>query len=145
MTDFLERLDPAICSRFIEFLIAERGEISREFHDRLAELYLRMAVSAKRRGDDIVRKTTYEKLLQFIDTTDHYSTDRLFGLLPSDGPSGFLFHREVRTNSRPYRSLRGKGHPTRSPRSPRQRAGSIRLPLTGLPQSRRVLQAHIST
>ncbi|KAM5530078.1 hypothetical protein V8D89_016261 [Ganoderma adspersum] len=84
VTDFLERLDPAICSRFIEFLIAERGETSREFHDRLAELYLRMAVAAKRRGDDVARKATYEKLLQFIDTTDHYSTDRLFGLLPSD-------------------------------------------------------------
>ncbi|PIL35798.1 hypothetical protein GSI_02528 [Ganoderma sinense ZZ0214-1] len=84
VTDFLEHLDPTICARFIEFLIAERGETSREFHDRLAELYLRMAVAAKRRGDDVARKATYEKLLEFIDTTDYYSTDRLFGLLPSD-------------------------------------------------------------
>ena len=87
VTDFLERLDPAICSRFIEFLIAERGEISQQFHDRLAELYLRMTTTAKRRGDDAARKMAYEKLLEFIETTDHYSADRLFGLLPSESVS----------------------------------------------------------
>ena len=52
VADFLERLDPATCAKYIEFLIAERGETSQRFHDRLAELYLRMTVSAKRRGDD---------------------------------------------------------------------------------------------
>ena len=31
----------------------------------------------------------YAKLLRFIDTTEHYRPDRLYGLLPSDGM--FLF------------------------------------------------------
>ncbi|KAI0324590.1 hypothetical protein GY45DRAFT_1331365 [Cubamyces sp. BRFM 1775] len=84
VADFLERLDPAICARFIEYLISERGETSQDFHDRLVELYLRMTVAAKRRGDDETRKKTYEKLLHFIDTTEHYSADRLFGLLPPE-------------------------------------------------------------
>lgn len=52
VADFLEQLDPAICARYIEFLVAERGETSQQFHDRLADLYLDMTVSAKRRGDD---------------------------------------------------------------------------------------------
>ncbi|TBU49828.1 hypothetical protein BD309DRAFT_850781 [Dichomitus squalens] len=82
--DFLERLDPAICARYIEFLISERGETSQEFHDRLAELYLRMTMAAKRRGDDGARRSVYERLLKFIDTTDHYSADRLFAMLPSE-------------------------------------------------------------
>ncbi|TFK87975.1 hypothetical protein K466DRAFT_662647 [Polyporus arcularius HHB13444] len=84
VADFLERLDPAICARYIEFLISERGETSRHFHDRLAQLYLRMTVNAKKRGDDAARRATYDKLLQFIDTTDHYSADRLFASLPSE-------------------------------------------------------------
>ena len=52
VADFLERLDPAICARFIEYLINERGETSQDFHDRLVELYLRMTLAAKKRGDD---------------------------------------------------------------------------------------------
>ena len=55
VTDFLERIDPAVCARFIEYLIAERGETSQEYHDRLAELYLRMTIVAKKRGDDGTR------------------------------------------------------------------------------------------
>ena len=31
------------------------------------------------------RKLTYEKLLDFIDTTEDYTADRLFGMLPSEG------------------------------------------------------------
>ncbi|KAI0749541.1 vacuolar sorting protein 39 domain 1-domain-containing protein [Daedaleopsis nitida] len=84
VADFLEKLDPALCARYIEFLISERGETSQQFHDRLAELYLRMTVAAKRRGDDVARRRTYEKLLQFINTTEHYSADRLFAMLPSE-------------------------------------------------------------
>ncbi|KAI0768086.1 hypothetical protein BD413DRAFT_605556 [Trametes elegans] len=84
VADFLESLDPAICARYIEYLINERGEVSQEFHDRLAELYLRMTVEAKKRSDDQARKKSYEKLLHFIDTTQYYAPDRLFGLLPSE-------------------------------------------------------------
>ncbi|KAH9856486.1 hypothetical protein C2E23DRAFT_865919 [Lenzites betulinus] len=84
VADFLEHLDPSICARYIEYLIAERAETSQAFHDRLAELYLRMTTDAKKRGDDEARKKAYEKLLHFIDTTEHYSADRLFGLLPPE-------------------------------------------------------------
>ncbi|KAJ3475842.1 hypothetical protein NLI96_g11566 [Meripilus lineatus] len=84
VADYLEGIDPAICSRFVEFLIAERGEESPAFHDRLAELYLRMTVSSKKRGDQETRKHMYSKLLDFVDKTHHYRPDRLFGLLPSD-------------------------------------------------------------
>ncbi|KAI0787910.1 hypothetical protein C8Q74DRAFT_1366714 [Fomes fomentarius] len=84
VADFLEQLDPAICARYIEFLVAERGETSQQFHDRLADLYLHMTVSAKRRGDDGGRRQAYDKLLHFIDVSEYYSADRLFALLPSE-------------------------------------------------------------
>jgi hypothetical protein len=54
VADYLEQIDPSICARYIMFLIEERGEVSSLFHDRLAELYLSMTSSAKKRGDDSV-------------------------------------------------------------------------------------------
>lgn len=44
-------VDLAVCARYLEFLVAERDERSPDFHDRLAELYLRMTVQAKKKGD----------------------------------------------------------------------------------------------
>ncbi|KAF7795997.1 hypothetical protein EIP86_007166 [Pleurotus ostreatoroseus] len=85
VADFLEKLDPAICARYVEFLIGEREEDSTMFHNRLAELYLNMTINAKKHGDNERRKIMKDKLLTFIDTTDRYETGRIFGLLPSDG------------------------------------------------------------
>lgn len=85
VADFLETIDPAICARFVEYLINEKGDESALFHNRLAALYLRMTMAAKKRGDGETRQAMKAKLLHFIDTTSHYQVDRLFGLLPSDG------------------------------------------------------------
>ena len=52
VADFLEKLDPAICARYVEFLIGEREENSTMFHNRLAELYLNMTINAKKHGDN---------------------------------------------------------------------------------------------
>lgn len=106
MADHLESIDPQICARYLEYLIGERNEESAHFHDRLAELYLGMTLTAKRRGDESKHKRVYErstilnllrsgrlgsqeaiyaKLLQFIDSTHHYRIDRLYGLMSSEG------------------------------------------------------------
>ncbi|KAF9815620.1 hypothetical protein IEO21_04480 [Rhodonia placenta] len=84
---YLEGIDPSICARFLEFLIDERGEESQLFHDWLAELYLRMTITAKKEGDEGTAETQshmYARLLHFVDTTDHYNTHRLYALLPSE-------------------------------------------------------------
>jgi len=52
VADYLESIDPRICSRYLEHLIEERKEEAPVFHDRLAELYLYMIRSAKKRGDE---------------------------------------------------------------------------------------------
>ena len=52
VADFLEKLDPAICARYVEFLIGEREEDSTMFHNRLAELYLNMTINVKKHGDN---------------------------------------------------------------------------------------------
>lgn len=52
VADYLEGIDPQLCARYLEFLIEERREESTHFHDRLAEVYLKMTLSAKKHGDD---------------------------------------------------------------------------------------------
>ncbi|KAG1771130.1 rab guanyl-nucleotide exchange factor [Suillus placidus] len=81
VTDYLEKIDPTISTRYIEYLVDEKGEESPAFHDRLTELYLNMTLSAHKQGDEAKELEVYSKLLRFINTTDHYRPDRLYGLL----------------------------------------------------------------
>ncbi|KAI0041201.1 hypothetical protein FA95DRAFT_1611206 [Auriscalpium vulgare] len=84
VANFLEGVDPKHCARYLEFLIEERNEEAPQFHDRLAELYLKMSLDAKKKGDTDAYQAVYAKLLTFIDTTNRYRLDRLFSLLPTD-------------------------------------------------------------
>ncbi|EGN98719.1 hypothetical protein SERLA73DRAFT_168336 [Serpula lacrymans var. lacrymans S7.3] len=84
VADYLERIDPQLCARFLEYLIDEKGEESQVFHDRLVELYLSMTLTAQKRKDKKIRSIIYAKLLEFINTTHHFSIDRLYGLLSSE-------------------------------------------------------------
>ncbi|KAF9223920.1 hypothetical protein BS17DRAFT_781417 [Gyrodon lividus] len=84
VTDYLERIDPQIASRYLEYLIEEKEETSPGFHDRLAGLYLGITISAKKRGEEKKHGEVYTKLLRFIDATEHYRPDRLYGLLSED-------------------------------------------------------------
>ncbi|KAJ7510485.1 hypothetical protein B0H11DRAFT_1190833 [Mycena galericulata] len=83
VADYLESIDPLLCIRYLEFLIEERQEESTTFHDRLAELYLKMTLSAKKRNDKDWSQH-YDKLLKFIDTTDRYRIDRLYSMISSE-------------------------------------------------------------
>ncbi|KAG7089926.1 hypothetical protein E1B28_011558 [Marasmius oreades] len=84
VADYLENVDPNLCARYLEYLIHEREEVSPEFHDRIAELYSKMTIAARKRGDEGSRKELYDKLLKFINTTHLYQVDRLYGLLSSE-------------------------------------------------------------
>lgn len=52
VTDYLEKLDPQTATRYLEYLIDEKGEQSASFHDRLAELYLGITMTAKRKSEE---------------------------------------------------------------------------------------------
>lgn len=52
VADYLEKIDPTLCARYLEYLLEERQENSTDSHDRLAELYLKMTLAAKKRGDE---------------------------------------------------------------------------------------------
>ncbi|THV01026.1 hypothetical protein K435DRAFT_718392 [Dendrothele bispora CBS 962.96] len=84
VADYLDGIDPKLCARYIEYLIEEREEDSMEFHDRLAELYVKMTLTAKKRGDDKTRREFYDKLVHFIDSTNRYRVDRLYGIISSE-------------------------------------------------------------
>ncbi|KAG6884985.1 hypothetical protein C0993_006817 [Termitomyces sp. T159_Od127] len=80
---FLAGIDQRISARYLEFIIEERHEQTQAFHDRLAELYFSMIMSAKKRGDDQTRNEVYTKLLQYINSNHTYSVDRLYSTLSS--------------------------------------------------------------
>lgn len=52
VTDYLEKFDPHIATRYLEYLIEEKEEQNAGFHDRLAELYLGITMTAKRKGEE---------------------------------------------------------------------------------------------
>jgi Vam6/Vps39-like protein vacuolar protein sorting-associated protein 39 len=52
VANFLESVNRELCVRYLEFLIEERHEESNIYHDRLAELCLKMTVNAKKAGDE---------------------------------------------------------------------------------------------
>jgi len=52
VTDYLEKFDPQMATRYLEYLIEEKEEQSAGFHDRLAELYLGISMTAKRKGEE---------------------------------------------------------------------------------------------
>lgn len=52
VANFLEGVNREYCARYLEFLIEERHEESPIYHDRLAELCLKMTVDAKKARDE---------------------------------------------------------------------------------------------
>lgn len=52
VANYLESIDPKICTKYLEYIIEERREESPVYHDRLAELYISMTLTAKRRNED---------------------------------------------------------------------------------------------
>jgi len=133
VADYLEEIDPSICARYLVFLSEEKGEVSPIFHDRLAELYLSMTLSAKKRDDSALLysdalttlilgteswRDSYKKLLGFISSTHYYSVDRLYGLLSSEGRTTLHQHDNAIANSLNIRirSFRGPRNPVRTSR-----------------------------
>lgn len=52
MANYLESIDPKICVKYLEYIIEERLEETPVYYDRLAELYISMTLSAKRRNEE---------------------------------------------------------------------------------------------
>ncbi|KAJ4480006.1 hypothetical protein J3R30DRAFT_3467312 [Lentinula aciculospora] len=84
VADYLEKIDPLLCTQYLEYLIQEREEVSVVFHDRLVELYAKITLDARRKKDEHLRQQSYDKLLAFISNTSYYQVDRLYGLLSSE-------------------------------------------------------------
>ncbi|KIK62434.1 hypothetical protein GYMLUDRAFT_41874 [Collybiopsis luxurians FD-317 M1] len=84
VADYLEKISPVLCTKYLEYLIQEREEESTEYHDRLAELYAKITLDARKSKDEESGRESYDKLLEFISTTTRYRVDRLYGLLSSE-------------------------------------------------------------
>ena len=75
---FLEKTNKEACIGYLEHLTGDLKDTSAEFHDKLAELYLEKA-----RTDEKTRA----KLLELLNTSQHYRANRLLGKLKGDGQS----------------------------------------------------------
>ncbi|KAG8897845.1 Vacuolar morphogenesis protein 6 [Tulasnella sp. 403] len=84
VASFLAGRDSSLCARYIEYLMEEEHVTDTLFHNWLAEIYMDLIVTAKRRGDEAARSKVYEQLLTFLDTSTYYEVDRIFARLPSD-------------------------------------------------------------
>jgi len=89
--EYLSDISPLLATRYLEFLIAERQEESQAFHDRLAELYIRTTLNAKRDNKQEDIEEQYGKLLKFLDTTELYNVGRIYGIISSEGESIRVF------------------------------------------------------
>lgn len=49
--DYLEKIDPMVCARYIEFLISEQKCTDTAFHNRLAELYLDVVIRSTKKSE----------------------------------------------------------------------------------------------
>lgn len=78
VVEFLEKTNEEACVGYLEHLTGDLNDTSAEFHDKLAELYL-----GKARGDEKTRT----KLLELLNTSQHYRANRLLGKLKGDGES----------------------------------------------------------
>ena len=151
VADFLDSIDRQLCARYLEFLINERKETEPRFHDRLAESYLSMTLSAKKKGNPRnntylvlllrsrwikhaeLQKEFYSKLLHFIDTTDHYRTERLYGILSSEGVCCvWYFDCSLSWRSVQHRSVWSSSHSSWTTWQARSSTGTIRVPTAGL-------------
>jgi hypothetical protein len=73
---FLEKTNKEACIGYLEHLTGDLNDTSAEFHDKLAELYFEKA-----RTDEKIRA----KLLELLNTSQHYRANRLLGKLKGDG------------------------------------------------------------
>lgn len=76
VVEFLAKENKDACVVYLEHAIQTLEENGAEFHDRLAELYL-----DKAKKDE----TTQKKLLEFLDTSQHYRANRLLGRIKGEG------------------------------------------------------------
>jgi hypothetical protein len=51
VADFLDKFDPHVSVRYLEYLVNERMDVSTTFHERLAEAYLSLSLEGKKQGD----------------------------------------------------------------------------------------------
>jgi hypothetical protein len=73
---FLEKTNKEACIGYLEHLIDELQDVSAEFHDKLAELYLEKART---------EAESKAKLLQLLGSSQYYRANRLLGKLKGDG------------------------------------------------------------
>ena len=82
IVDDLEKFDPMLCVRYLEFVITHNGESDPALHEKLVFLYLRRATELRKSGDQGERAQMLQKLLTFLELSRQYDAERVLGRLP---------------------------------------------------------------
>ncbi|OLN86164.1 Vacuolar morphogenesis protein 6 [Colletotrichum chlorophyti] len=81
---YLGGIDPGLEVRYLEHIINELDDTTVDFHNRLAELFIRH-LKEKKRNDEW--DAEMDRFVQFLKTSGQYSLSKAFGLIPRDDPA----------------------------------------------------------
>ncbi|KAI8253393.1 hypothetical protein K4K58_007224 [Colletotrichum sp. SAR11_239] len=92
---FLGGINPSLEVQYLEHIINELDDTTPDFHNRLAELFIRQ-LKEKRRDDEW--DAEMERFVAFLKTSGQYSLSKAFGLIPRDDPAFYEAQAVVLSN-----------------------------------------------
>ena len=100
--DFLQSIDKKLARTYLEHIIQELNDDTRDFHQRLANIYIeRLKLNDFARKDDQV--AWKEKTLDFLKTSKNYQPYKVFQQLSKDDPNLFEARAIVLSNMGQHR------------------------------------------
>lgn len=86
--EFLQNIDKNLATRYLEHIIQELNDTTRDFHQRLVDIYIERLKSGDFATDED-QAAWKEKTLEFLKTSDEYQPYKTIQKLPKDDPNLF--------------------------------------------------------
>ncbi|KAK8863188.1 AvaB protein [Apiospora arundinis] len=87
---YLEDIDEKLEIRYLEHIIGELGDATPDFHNRLAELFIKVLKDGgggEDGGNEGEKAPMMERLIKFLRESRQYSLSKAYGLIPRDDPA----------------------------------------------------------
>ncbi|KKA28335.1 hypothetical protein TD95_004921 [Thielaviopsis punctulata] len=84
IVEYLGRIEPVLEIQYLEHIITELNDLTPDFHNRLAELFVNY-LKEKPRSDEWDRMM--ERFVRFLRESRQYSLSRAFSMIPRDEPA----------------------------------------------------------
>ncbi|KAK8024938.1 vacuolar sorting protein 39 domain 1 [Apiospora arundinis] len=87
---YLEDIDEKLEIRYLEHIIGELGDATPDFHNRLAELFIKVLKEGgggEQGGNEGEKAPMMDRLIKFLRESRQYSLSKAYGLIPRDDPA----------------------------------------------------------